>query len=564
MTSITYVTSYINIDEYRHKHKTFEWRYKHFENIAKIGIQICLYTDSNSYEVLHEIAQKYNNVKIMDIVHLDNIFAYKSTKNLEYELPTHRNLEKDTVDYMMIINSKSEFLNDTITKNPFNSTHFAWIDFSITHVFKNNLETALNQLVSLSRRDLQEKMFVIPGCWNPLIKEKAQEILNDVHWRFCGGFFLGDKDSVLEFVDLYNKNFPTFIEQHKKIIWEVNFWAWLESNTDWNPSWYKADHNESIINIPSKFYVKCLNDSLQKTTYNYPVFDSLKHSSPSYLYHNGKHLLNTRYVNYSYTEDGGAYIHYHTDRKIITENIFSTLDDDSLLPIEYKIMSEENIGLEHHDEFSIGLEDIRLYCCNNTVKFIATNVNYVGKRGNRIIVGDYDMNEYCYKNCKIIQPPNESNCEKNWIPIIKKNDESIEENFIFGWFPMQIGKINEETNKLEITTIHKIISADFRKIRGSTIFIDHNEEELIGIVHYSDGWPRNYYHMLVTLDKETFKPKKYSEPFCFQHFGIEFCIGFTIREDKYIFWISKKDNDAIMVSIEKDRIPLCNEVILSE
>jgi hypothetical protein len=70
--------------------------------------------------------------------------------------------------------------------------------------------------------------------------------------------------------------------------------------------------------------------------------------------------------------------------------------------------------------------------------------------------------------------------------------------------------------------------------------------------------------MLVTLDKNTFKPKKYSDPFCFQHYGIEFCIGFTVINNKYVFWISKKDNNAVMVNIDIEHIKLNNAVLISE
>jgi hypothetical protein len=138
--------------------------------------------------------------------------------------------------------------------------------------------------------------------------------------------------------------------------------------------------------------------------------------------------------------------------------------------------------------------------------------------------------------------------------------EQEEELFIYKWSPFQLGKINIETNQLEITQSYEIKSPDFHRIRGSTIFID-NGENLLGVVHFcEETWPRQYYHLLVTLDKETFKPISYSDPFCFQHYGVEFCIGFTIQYNKYIFWISKKDNDAIMVSVDKDKIPICNSI----
>ena len=82
---------------------------------------------------------------------------------------------------------------------------------------------------------------------------------------------------------------------------------------------------------------------------------------------------------------------------------------------------------------------------------------------------------------------------------------------------------------------------------------------LLGVVHFSeDHSPRHYYHILVLLDKETLRPLKYSNNFCFKNLGVEFCIGFTDElEDEYVFWISQMDRDPITVFIQKSELPLC-------
>jgi hypothetical protein len=177
-----------------------------------------------------------------------------------------------------------------------------------------------------------------------------------------------------------------------------------------------------------------------------------------------------------------------------------------------------------------------------------------------MIIGDYDIKSCQYLNSKIIQPPTQTRCEKNWIPLINGNDEY----FIYKWSPFEIGKINNDKNQLEIIKSYEMLSPDFHRIRGSTIFIDNiNQKNLIGVVHYSEQTPpRQYYHILVTLDKETNLPISYSDPFCFQHHGVEFCIGFTIKDEKYVFWISKKDNDPIMASIDINEIPMRNDVLM--
>jgi hypothetical protein len=62
-----------------------------------------------------------------------------------------------------------------------------------------------------------------------------------------------------------------FLETHRKLIWEVNFWAWLEAKDYWKPKWYSADHNDSIFNIPTQYYANRLADRIETINYNYPL-----------------------------------------------------------------------------------------------------------------------------------------------------------------------------------------------------------------------------------------------------------------------------------------------------
>jgi hypothetical protein len=224
----------------------------------------------------------------------------------QLSLPNTKNVTKDVSDYMIIINSKTEFMADTVKKNPWNSSHFAWIDFNISHVFFDKL-LSIEYLTILGKRNYFEpNCFVIPGCWDKYNNENIGHVIETIHWRFCGGFLLGDATSILRFHELYNHYLPIFLREYHRLVWEVNFWAWLEVNSDWNPKWYKADHNDTIIN---SMWVATFSQSLQikgseSYIYNYPHVDGYNPCSAAYLHYKGKHLLNTRYVNYWYYNNG--------------------------------------------------------------------------------------------------------------------------------------------------------------------------------------------------------------------------------------------------------------------
>jgi hypothetical protein len=555
MQSTTFVTSFINADN---NNKKIEFRYEKFIEIAKSGIQICVYIDKLMLEQFKDI-ELYPNVKIMNEVRLEETYHYQLCRDKNLQFPACKDLEKDTSNYIILTHSKIEFLYDAILNNPFNSSIFAWIDFSIAHVF-NDINQSVNTLKRLGQIKNERKFLAIPGCVDTLSVNDNHILIQQVYWRFCGGFFIGDRDSIVNFYHLCRTFFPIFIDHYKTLVWEVNFWSWLETNTHWKPTWYLADHNDSIIQLPEHFYAISLSSKVIKQVYPYPPLErdpiegKYSPGSASYLNFNEKHILNTRYVNY--TIENNTFNIHNENGYSMTKNVVSILDND-LIPINYQEVEDPptSNGVMMYN----GIEDIRLYEYMNEIHFVGTSLNHSTLGRNLIVTGKYDGNRMI--DCRMIEPPNDSWCEKNWTPIIQTINGIENEYFIYKWFPMEIGRINTD-NKLIIEISHEIQSPLFRKFRGSTTFTPLNDV-LIGVVHYSEGefLDRQYFHVLVMLDSKTLKPIKHSQSFYFgPNVGIEFCIGFTIIDSRYQFWISTLDGNPSQLSINIDDIPFCFDV----
>uniref|UniRef100_A0A6C0HBK7 Uncharacterized protein n=1 Tax=viral metagenome TaxID=1070528 RepID=A0A6C0HBK7_9ZZZZ len=552
-SKISFVTAFIDIyKDTPFDNKTIEWRCNKFRDIAAMGFPIIIFVCKNTLPYIEILKTEFENLYILEVLNMEDTWVYKNSESMNLSLPYHRNMSKDTREYMYVINSKAEFLYKAVEANPWNSTHFAWIDFSISYIFKEEERTFEYLNIFAQRTINDETCLLVPGCWREKISlTDTDSYINNVVWRFCGGFLLGDANSIKKLFELYREHFVAFLNTHKTIVWEVNFWAWLEANDFWTPRWYEADHNDSIIQIPADICCRnlSLSPDLRTTTYEYPAIENFGPGSASYVYFKGEHLLNTRYINYSILENG-CYDIKDPKHIIISRNVFSKLNGN-LEPIKFIEMKEINIRLPSKNCYIYGLEDIRLYSVGDTLKFIATNINFSPTGYNRMLIGEYDIIDHTFNNCIIAKPPYETHCEKNWIPLLKNGKEY----FIYKWFPMEIGTLNAE-NELVIEMRYPIKSPWFHKVRGSSIFVD-NGEHFVGVVHFSEETtPRRYYHMLVSLDKETFKPLKYSEIFHFQHLGIEFCIGFTIKNGEYVFWISQMDREPLMISISIDKLKL--------
>jgi len=256
ISNITFVTSYIKIYEDDYDiNRTFEKRLEFFLKLADTGINICIFISPEFEEIFTDICGKYKNIKLIDIYTKDTLrFSNKYFPEVDlYNLPNNRNHLKDTKNYMYLMNSKIDFVKKTIDINPFSTEYFCWFDFSLPYIFKNTNKT-IEQIKFISQQKYKDTFLIFPGCWNCKIND-INFIKDNICWRFCGGFFIGDKKSLINFYELSINNFTKFLSITKTVSWEVNYWAWLESNTDFKPLWYLADHNDSIINIPENLYI---------------------------------------------------------------------------------------------------------------------------------------------------------------------------------------------------------------------------------------------------------------------------------------------------------------------
>jgi len=160
--------------------------------------------------------------------------------------------------------------------------------------------------------------------------------------------------------------------------------------------------------------------------------------------------------------------------------------------------------------------------------------------------------KYAYlTNACLVTSPYDQWCEKNWCPIPMREGE---DGFVYKWHPLEIGRLVESNGTYDLKIVHRVPTNTeiFGKVKGSTPFRKHGENQLMGMVHYSEETnPRQYYNRIVVLDAETFEVIQCTESFCFEQTGVEFCMSMEILDTKLVFWISQRDRDPMMIEMEK-------------
>ena len=241
-----FVTAFIKLLEDRSADKSVDTYIKHFLRLASTGISIHLFISSCFLPLIPTLP----NVHITPL-EFHELDMYKDIQDLEFTVPLTNTPRHDTRAYMTLMNCKVEYvyraMNDSHWKD---TSQFAWIDFGICHVLRN-WEESSHQLQLMAHTKYKSPAIYIPGCWD--LSTGRSSLFSAINWRYCGGLFLGDRQSLLKFYELYKANFVNVIKEQKRLVWEVNLWHWLELEKGWNPTWFRGDHDDTILQIPSSY-----------------------------------------------------------------------------------------------------------------------------------------------------------------------------------------------------------------------------------------------------------------------------------------------------------------------
>ena len=226
---ITYVSAYYTI--YSEPNPLYLDYYKSF---VERGYTCILYLDT-SLPLWAEVLSVYKNVTIIqDTTYTD--LPLVSLFPTSTKLPDCRSPSKDTLEYMILMNSKVQLIKNAAAIA--NTETLAWVDFGMMKLIRDpdSFFAKLNTLYIPSK-------IVIPGC-----VEKGVVSLDRVHWRFAGTLFFSSKKTISAFYEL-NKAFLEDLARKNVITWEVNVWAFLEHMNPSSIHWYMSDHNDRLVDF---------------------------------------------------------------------------------------------------------------------------------------------------------------------------------------------------------------------------------------------------------------------------------------------------------------------------
>ena len=234
----TIVTALLtNINNHRSIDKYIEYGKK----LINIPEQKIIYIEKDVYNMYYKDINESDNYTIFRFIEKKDIYLYDYYDQITNFNILTDNPVKNTIDYMFVQCSKTEWVKNAIEENPYNSEQFIWVDFGIYHMINN--DELFAQYMHHICNSKYDNIRIASGYFDG----NEDFIYRRIIWFFLGSVFGGHKDKLLLFADLMKEKCLTIINNEKTIFWEINIWYLIYKEYSHLFSTYIADHNINIL-----------------------------------------------------------------------------------------------------------------------------------------------------------------------------------------------------------------------------------------------------------------------------------------------------------------------------
>jgi hypothetical protein len=276
----------------------------------------------------------------------------------------------------------------------------------------------------------------------------------------------------------------------------------------------------------------------------------------------GKIKVNLRHVNYTFYHSEAkrfphqwgplTYIHPENDMHLRTWNWYCELDNDLNIQRFTKVDTSTFDTYEPQWDF-VGLEDARIFRWDKKlylsgVRRDTTKIGQGRMELSEIIVDKDTVKEVSRVR---IEPPKDSYCEKNWMPIM-----DMPFHYVKWSNPTEVVKVDPVTGVATTAFLTERIplNGDFRggsqlvRFRGYYLAVVHEVNLFKSEVGRKDGV---YRHRFLLWD-DKFNLIAYSRDFAFMDAHVEFAVGMAQQGTDMLISFGFQDNAAYILRMDMD------------
>ena len=258
----TLVTAYFNLTKCPDASEEINKRDKdyyihHAKATLSLPYNLVIYCDQESIDIIKNIRPEFLKDKTEYIICDFEDFRFSKNNGIlnenfnDYRKMINKNRSekpyyfdnRNTASYYLFCMSRYIMLKDTINRNTFKSTHFAWINFCIERMGYSNL-VRLDEALQLNRDKFST-------CYIDYI---SQDLINNTNEYFrwgrcsmCSGFFTGNAEYMYKTCDLIENKFLEYLHKGYGHADEQLFSPVYFENPELFEHYY-GDYNQMITN----------------------------------------------------------------------------------------------------------------------------------------------------------------------------------------------------------------------------------------------------------------------------------------------------------------------------
>lgn len=251
--NLTLVTGYWDLGklESRPSDKNKEMYFKWADFLFKLDINLVFFVSKEDNMTIWRERRKYGHLaktliinrdfEELKLFYLRDDFQKMLTKN-----PYHIREQKImSANYAVIANSKLFLLEEVMKMNPFDTTHFGWIDFGIYHVASYE---SIPEKVEDILKPLGKKIRILQLA-SILEKEivDIKKFCMSRQYKIAGGLFIGEQNHISELIQEFKKIFFELISQEVCTLEEEIIAVIMQTKRElFNPSY--GHYKQIIVN----------------------------------------------------------------------------------------------------------------------------------------------------------------------------------------------------------------------------------------------------------------------------------------------------------------------------